>query len=526
MRSKKKLYKLIAVAVAVPALWLTFFGANSSPIPSDNTPEVSNLAGSDTQPHLQISSPIPLTLSETDKVALTNDADSQNSVSLPVSTNPDTTGRYHPNSEQEKWLQRESSTTVISPSKQTYLEGGENRKPEINQAIYQALSETIATWELVSGVPINYSLPINTLFDDAENDLLSLKVKLTLEGVTAKLYNSLTLKGTPKYSDQTPVLTVFAKDSYHGDDESAWVSATFNLPAISSELVTSHPLEGGVTYRLESSQNFQNHYSIYEVVYCEAFKFVNQEVFYAKASSKTHCPEEDKLNLIGTYIVEGEQLIVSSNQSDLHAEQAWTVNKQYSSAIQDDLTNYFVKVESGRDVESYTMQKDKLSMEKRIQQVTGEYVYQFSWHDYLIPYGEDGYLAIQVANYIFNRGTDYQSPNNETFDSDLNIHAPNQSLSCNMLAHWYEFDVVAGQGEYGIEIISDRNPTNPAYSVECIEFPSDSLTGQISLAFNANYSPYDEFVEGEVYSFILRPKPQYADKVEELKLNMLYRHPR
>lgn len=520
---KHKRFKVGAVFIAAPLLWLTLQGANSSPshieentgeVSSSEKPTPSSFKAKSSQ-NERLTTPVLKSGVDIEPTPTTNPLPTEEIGDVGSSDQVD---------QLDAWLASPNNTTV-TPSELEHLDGSENRKPEINQQVYQALSESISEWTLVAGVPIDYTLSINELFDDPENDLLSIKVSLTLSGVTPLLSSNLKLKGTPQPSELPPVLTISAKDSYHGDEESAWTTATFDLPSFEAVLIGSHPLEGNIIYRLESSQSFQNQHTIYEVVYCEAFKFAGQDAFYAKANNRTTCPEEQHLNRIGSYMVEGDKLILSSDQSAFHAEQTWTVNRQYSSKTLADVTNYLVKIESGRDVESYTMQKVKSAMERRIQQVTGEYVYQFRWHDYLLPSGQGDYLTVRVSNYIFNRGSEYNGPNDELFDSDLNIQAYDQSLSCSMLAHYYQFDVVAGQGEYGIEIISSNSPTNPAYSVECIEYQSDAATGQISLAFNSDYSIYDEFVEGEVYSYILRPKPQYAGTVEELKLNMIYRQP-
>ena len=38
-------------------------------------------------------------------------------------------------------------------------------------------------------------------------------------------------------------------------------------------------------------------------------------------------------------------------------------------------------------------------------------------------------------------------------------------------------------------------------------------------------TPYDEFVDGGIYSYILKPKPEYAHLVEEFKVNLIYHAP-
>ncbi|MDW2121949.1 hypothetical protein R7R25_25445, partial [Vibrio sp. 2026] len=86
--------------------------------------------------------------------------------------------------------------------------------------------------------------------------------------------------------------------------------------------------------------------------------------------------------------------------------------------------------------------------------------------------------------------------------------------------------VIAGQGDYQVDIISDPNPYDPTYLIDCYEYISNPTTRQQSLAFDLSYSPYDELLDGEVYSYILRPKPELADRVEEFKINMIYHSPK
>lgn len=521
MQRKHSLIKAAIVFVGAPLLWLTYQGANSSPIDevqplnhhSESDLKSPLLPGSQSMVSMASASALVTENEESDSTVIHTTAHLPSESTLLKEAVFDLDPASH------------AYTTTVTIDTNDELQGSENRKPQLNQEVYQSLDDAIAGWELVNGVPINYSLAINNLFEDPDNDLLSIRVELSLSGVSAQLNGNLNIKGTPRVSELTPQLILSAKDSYHGDDEQAWTHARFSLPEIESGLLLSHPLEGDVIYRLESSQNFRDQHTLYEVVYCEAFKFVNQEAFYAKANSKTRCPEEDQLNKIGSYVVEDDKLILSSNQSAFHAEQTWTLNHQYASKHLPDTTNYFVAVESNQNTESYTMQKQKESMEARINQVTGELRFQVKFHDYLLPKGDSDYQIVQLGTYLYDHKTETAGPNGETVDSDLNIHAYGQNLSCSMLAHWYESGVVSGLGEYDIEIISTNIPLQPNHSVECFEYVSDNQTGQLSLNFNSNFSQYEKFVEGEVYSYILRPKPQFADKVEELKLNMVYRNP-
>jgi hypothetical protein len=428
-----------------------------------------------------------------------------------------------PLTEAQRWYSDDSihQTEVINPTKMP-LEGvGENSLPFIVQDIYQQLQQQIDNWTLSESEAIHYQLNVSNLFDDPDNDLLSSRISLNLAGVKLSGNHLITLSGTPK-TTASPSLTIAAQDSYHGEQ---WVEAHFTLPSINHDLATQHPLEGELLFRLESSNEFAGQYTLYEVVYCQAFKFINQEVYFATASNRSHCPTEAQLTKVGSYHIDNEHIVISNQNSYLAANQRWQLQHQYPSSVKTDVTNYFVSVHDGNQYESYTMQKDVKAMEQRLSAMTGQYLFQITWFDYLLPIPNHQFLPIKVGNYLFDHQENIAGPNNETIDSDLNLKAHGTSLNCENVATWYDVDVVGGQGEYGIELVSSSDSSNPRYNVECLEYISNPETGQISLAFDAAYTPYDKFVDGEIYSYILRPKPQYADKVEELKINMIYRQP-
>ncbi len=417
--------------------------------------------------------------------------------------------------------QTASRAQIIISDTSAFSGVGENQPPFIVQAVYQKLQQQIDSWILSDSKPVHYQLDVSNLFDDPDNDLLSSRFSLNLAGVKLSGHHLITLSGTPKATTY-PSLTIAAQDSYHGDQ---WVEANFSLPSINHELATQHPLEGQLLFRVESSNEFAGQYTLYEVVYCQAFKFINQELYFASAINQSLCPTEAQLSKIGSYHIENEHIVISNQSSYLTANQRWQLQHQYLSRVDTEVSNYFVSVHDGNQYESYTMQANRQTMERRLNALTGKTLFQIAWFDYLLPLPNHQFLPIKVGNYLFDHKEDVAGPNNETIDSDLNLKAFGTSLNCENVATWYEVDVVGGQGEYGIELVSSSDATNPRYNVECLEYISNPETGQVSLAFDAAYTPYDKFVDGEIYSYILRPKPQFADKVEELKINMIYRQP-
>lgn len=424
----------------------------------------------------------------------------------------------------EYWLANSDLVREKTNSDKPKLTSENNAKPTINHDVHQKIQATINQWSWAIGAPVRESLNIAGLFEDPENDLLSIRVELQAQGIRLSGYPVQLLTGTP--TAQSAALTILARDNAHDDeDESGWVSAHFHLPTPTQPANSMHPLEGETLYRLETTYSLGGKQTMYEVVYCEAFKFTNQAVYFSASHNKTRCPEEDELKLIGHYEVADNQITLTSHLSHFDAQQIWTLKKQYDSVQQPENINYFVSVASTKHIESYTMLKNKVMMEKRINNITGQYVFQMAWFDYLLPTNDDEFMVTKIGNYIYDYKDQVAGENGETTDSDLNLVGLNASLNCASIAPWFEHGVLAGPGKYDIDIISTTNPTNPQFTLDCFEYVSNDQTKQIALAFDLAYTPYEEFVHGEVYSYILKPKPQFADKIEEIKLNLIYAEP-
>ena len=435
-------------------------------------------------------------------------------------------------SDQSEQVQDAFGSSVVNYSgdlTQTYVSSNANNdatnngKPIINLAVEQQLQTIIFGWELTQNKPISNSLSLNQLFEDPDGDLLTTRIWLeNANGLQVLNQGQIVVQGAPEEIDQTTYLAVAARDNHHGEEDYAWVTTRFELPVVKEEQNnTDHPLVGDIVYRLETTQNLGGIAYAYEVVYCEAFQFENEEVYFAASNNKRLCPEKGALKKVGYYKISDDSLIVSANG----ARQIWTTKKVYPSQVHKETQNYFTTVFDGKQFESYTMQKNKQSMEKRINAPTGRYLYQISFFDYLLPRPNGDYLVAEIGNYIYHHGTQVVGPHGESIDSDLNLRTYNPNLYCADVAIWYGSHVIAGQGDYQVDIISDPNPYDPTYLIDCYEYISNPTTRQQSLAFDLSYSPYDELLDGEVYSYILRPLPQYANSVEELKMNMIYYEP-
>ncbi|MEH0761506.1 hypothetical protein H4F20_17635 [Vibrio sp. 16] len=441
------------------------------------------------------------------------------------STPPDKPAKALQAERQDEQLPLEESvepttSTLITRDTQVHMASRENSPPFIVEEEYQRLLTLINQWPLTVGEPTQLKLNISNLFDDPDNDLLATRISLNLSGMSLSGGPILTISGTPA-STSNPSLTISARESAQFEEN--WISARFALPLHDRLAHAQHPLEGDILYRLETTHELNGQFTLYEVVYCQAFQFTQQEVYFAASNNKTSCPTESQLQKIGSYYLDGDKLIMASQLSSLDADQIWALKHQYSSNVSPEVSNYLVAVDNGRQFESYTMQKSRAEMERRLTAVTGQKQFQLTKFDYLLPLPDDQYLPIEVGNYLYDYGHQVVGPNSETVDSDLNLVAPQHNLSCAQIAKWYQMDVVGGLGEYGIDIISSSDRTIPDHNVECVEFQSNSVTGRISIAFDGAYTPYDKFAEGEIYSYILRPYPQYAERLEELKINMTYR---
>ncbi|KGK23148.1 hypothetical protein DC58_13780 [Vibrio navarrensis] len=459
----------------------------------------------------------------------------------PIEPKPPTTAQQEqasPEEEAKEQVELTLSTTQALTSTSEGNKGvGQNRPPEIIATVQQALQSQIAGWDLDQGAPLRYTLAIDGLFRDPDSDALSTRVQINVPGLKLSATSPLTIVGSPNQAVKSPQLLISARDDHHGMADDAWVTARFDLPAIGETgHAFTHPLIGQTFYRLVASQNFAGTRYPYEVIYCEAWKLVNHQVYFAAANQRRACPDDDSLRLIGEFEQQDETLILTSSLSAFDAQQTWLLRKSYPSNIKAGLTNHLITVQDGNRYHTYTMLTDKQAMEQRLNVHTGQTLYQMQFFDYLFIDDlfiddrftagqsndrEPNYVAAKVGNYIFERqATDPSSY--QRFDSDLNIHPVSGSFDCSILLPYFDLSVVAGRGDYE-DIVSYSYNIEGVAEVACFAFPSGA--GKTSLAINHDYRDDNDFIEGEIYSYILRPKAQYAHLLEELKINLIYHHP-
>ncbi|HDY8140891.1 TPA: hypothetical protein RQL16_003700 [Vibrio vulnificus] len=415
-----------------------------------------------------------------------------------------------------------SSTTVIVSDKELAKGVGANSKPRLNAEVARQIQSQIFGWELDQGAPIHYALNIDQLFIDADDDFLTLTVRINVPGLKIRNLGTVQILGTATKAVAQPQLMIAARDDHHGSDDQAWVKAYFDLPAIGETAAPfDHPLIGQTFYRLETTQTLAGIRYPYEVIYCQAWKLINHQVYFASARNRRQCPSDEELKLIGEFEQQDDKLILTSSQSAFDAKQTWMTRQSYPSNLTEGLVNHLTTVHDGNQYETYTMLTDKAAMEARLNVETGRKLYEMTFFDYLFIDAEQNYLPAEVGNYIYERQaadpTVYQR-----FDSDLNIHRISGSFDCSTLLPYFELSVIAGRGDYE-DVISYSHNEDGVSSVACFVFPSGP--NKRSLAINHDYRDDNDLQQGEIYSYILRPKPQFAHLLEELKINLIYYHP-
>ena len=398
-----------------------------------------------------------------------------------------------------------------------------NQKPKVDDDIQQQLQTMMYAWNLTQSTPVNYSFNINGLFYDEENDFITTRIRFSYPGLSLINKGEVTLVGSPIESDKPTRFIISAKDDHHGNEENAWAHVSFDLPsAEESNSSIEHPLIGHTLYRLETTNNFAGHYYDYEIVYCEAFKFINNVVYYTASTSKEACPTEESLSEVGTYIIDNKQLVVTSSYSAFDAEQHWKIQHSYESSFNKG-ESLLTTIHNGKEFETYTILKNKRSMESRLNVVTGQYPYQMEKFEYFFPIDKQGnYIKGTAGMYMMD--SRLINPNWSELDSDLNVHSDTHDMTCDFVVDFYQSSTMGGQGASGISITSSSIAPNNIDPLECEERINPN-NGKRYAYLDLDYSNYDELVDGGIYSYILKPKPEYAHLVEEFKVNLIYHAP-
>lgn len=401
---------------------------------------------------------------------------------------------------------------------------GGNHKPRVNPEVVKQLQAIVNQWTFSQDVPARYSLSLNGLFTDPEGDALTQQVSINVAGLEVSGHNRLMIQGIPQSPVSTPMLRLAARDDYHGTSQAAWANVSLLLPAVEPLTDESlHPLEGETLYRLETTQLLAGVYYNYEVVYCEAWRFIDGIAYFAASENRVQCPLDAQLREIGYYnLADNNDLLLSSNAEGMR-QQRWELKKEYPSALQPGVTNFFTTVYGHAGNETYTLQESKSAMEARLNVRTGEYVYQMREFDYLYPQANGQYVLGQVGNYIYDRSV--MDDPYVVMDSDLNMQSWLTDLSCAQLLPYWQSNTLAGQGETGDIVSMSDNPWGENVDpIQCGETKHPDWQKEY-VYMGLHYNDYDKFVPGEIYSYVLKPKPEFSHIVEEIKLNLHYHEP-
>ena len=411
----------------------------------------------------------------------------------------------------------ETQTLVVADQKDR---ADRNQKPQVNPAVQQSIQHEINQWSFTENSPINYSIDVTGLFEDPDDDLLTTQIAVNHPKFSvSNLGGRTSIQGTPKVGEAPTQLIARAKDDYHGSEESAWVTTSFSLPSMSSGLEEDglHPLIGETWYRLETNHQFAGKTYNYEKVYCEAFKFINDEVFFASSSNLTTCPSEHELRKVGGYHVNGDSLVVSSNQSIFDTDMRWKILETYPSHPTF-TTAHVTQVKMGNEYETYTV-ASKAQIEQRINTITGLEALQMTMQNYMYLANDGryylGWYGMHIGNYQLH---DPDWP--DEMDGDLNIQSYSTTIVCKDVLSKFDFFSIGGQGLYG-DVIG-YTVSEKLAPIECAEQPINNL--QYSY-LDVDFFDHDDFKHGEVFSIILRPKAEWRHKVEEIKLNVKFLGP-
>lgn len=83
-------------------------------------------------------------------------------------------------------LEATTYTQVITSEPANFDGSGTNSKPRINAEVARQIQSQVFGWELDQGAPIHYSLNIDQLFVDADDDFLTLTVRINVPGLKVR----------------------------------------------------------------------------------------------------------------------------------------------------------------------------------------------------------------------------------------------------------------------------------------------------------------------------------------------------
>ncbi|KDM93155.1 hypothetical protein [Photobacterium galatheae] len=220
------------------------------------------------------------------------------------------------------------------------MEEAINHLPILNSQPHKEIANEMANWHIEVGQTYSKTIDLTGLFSDSEQDLLTYKAVLNVQGVRVDIdeHQQLHFIGTPSHDNSVGQysLEISVNDSPLATEKSRWVSTLLpfelheatqppldlsDIGQIDVSPITDGRILYGVVHTTEYEQDEDWGY-IYVPpgMTCSSFKFENGKYYYGSAlnGSKT-CPTDPSQILfseIGTYEIIDQQLVINYPYND------------------------------------------------------------------------------------------------------------------------------------------------------------------------------------------------------------------
>lgn len=396
----------------------------------------------------------------------------------------------------------------------------QNRPPHINQTYYEQLQQQIAGWVLPHGSAIHYSVAIEPLFIDPDGDLLSYRVELNSRALQVRSLTPLTLTGIADSQESELRLSISANDNQHGLESENWVTAHFSLPAIKPQPPLSDMLIDQPLYRINTTRTLGSQRYPFHVLQCELFELKEGNVWYAAANHRRRCPQLEEMRIVATYQQQDEQIHLHFPAGKTAS---WQLRHHYPSHFYSDLMIYHITSNENGQEMAFSLFDQRVGAESRLNVDTGEYQYQGLNFDYLMLNAQQEFYPIGLFNYIFD--VRHIQPNYyQPADSDLNVFHPTHSLFCRDIEPYWAYSSLIGSSHYQIPLISESGDRAGNYPPLCGEYVRTKT--RIAVYLDHEFLAQDVPVAGEIYTYLLYPRPEYAHLLERFAINLIYHSPK
>lgn len=414
-------------------------------------------------------------------------------------------------------------TTQASSREAVGYQKPSNSKPTIDPHVFSQISAEVATWRLEQDITMYHRVSFQNLFIDAEDDFLSYQVGIEgakTQSISVQLLSSqIVVSGTPHDHLERLTLVIRARDNHHGSNEESWVVARFPMPNIEEKPDKAEMLVDQPLYRLTTTRIRDENGVAYDILQCEVFLLRDDEVWYAISQDRLKCPDISNIAQRGTYRVEGDTVLIQFSREAF--EITWLLRFDYDAYYGPSAHHYLVTQRRGGQYQTDTLFDNKRAAEARLNMHTGHHIYEGRYFDHLLMDPEGNYYLVGMMNYMYNVRIDdpsYYQP----ADSDLNIAHPVHSMTCADIERWYGYSVLIGPSQYNTLISTSGDPMGN-YPPQCGTYQQTPT--RVALYLDLSFDPSDIPIHGRVYSYLFHPKPEYKDRLETFKINLLYAEP-